>query len=99
MYNSNSSIDDITKATVQSGETFAPAILVGGQTQKSIWYKFTLRTTRSVRVRLTQQGTAIAAGDAGSAVHKGNSCVPVGCRSEYKTYTNCDFWKYLSSVR
>src|SRR6185503_6163486 len=38
---------DLTSATIQAGETFAPAILVAGQTQKSTWYKFSLPTTRS----------------------------------------------------
>src|SRR5215217_6763810 len=47
-----SSADDISKASVQSGETFAPAILVAGQNRKSTWYKFSLPTTRAVRVTL-----------------------------------------------
>ncbi|HEX7847187.1 MAG TPA: hypothetical protein VF476_15405, partial [Chitinophagaceae bacterium] len=69
---------DLTSATVQAGETFAPAILVGGQNQKSIWYKFSLPTTRSVRVTLAQPGSLITAGDAGFAVYKTNSCLPTG---------------------
>jgi hypothetical protein len=40
----------IGSATVQAGETFAPAIFVAGQYRKSIWYKFTIPTNRSVRV-------------------------------------------------
>ena len=43
---------DISNATIQSGETFAPAILVAGQSNKSIWFKFTIPTTRAVRVTL-----------------------------------------------
>jgi gliding motility-associated-like protein len=73
-----SSTFDLTSATVQPGETFAPAILVAGQNQKSIWYKFTLPTTRSVRVALWQSGSAITAGDAGFAVYKTNNCMPAG---------------------
>src|SRR5664279_3021884 len=72
----NSTTDDTSKATVQTGETFAPAILVGGQNQKSMWYKFSLPTTRSLRVTLLQPGIAIAAGDAGFAVYKSDTCLP-----------------------
>ncbi|WP_207496124.1 gliding motility-associated C-terminal domain-containing protein [Aridibaculum aurantiacum] len=73
----NSSTDDISSATVQPTETFAPAILVAGQNKKSIWYKFTLATHRSIRVTLQQPGIAIAAGNAGFAVYKTDSCLPI----------------------
>lgn len=71
-----SNIVDITTATVQTGETFAPAILVAGQSQKSIWYKFTIPTTRAVRVTLAQSGNTITAGDVGFAVYRTNACLP-----------------------
>ena len=71
-----SSSTDITNATVETSETFAPAILVAGQNKKSLWYKFTLPTTRSVRVALDQQGSAITAGEAGFAVYRTNNCLP-----------------------
>src|SRR6185436_6348201 len=61
---------DLTGATVQPGETFAPAILVAGQNQKSAWYRFTIPTTRAIRVTLAQPGSVITAGDAGFAVYK-----------------------------
>lgn len=67
---------DISKATKQTGETFAPAILVASQTDKTIWFKFSTPTTRSVRVTLKQPGIAIAAGDVGFTVYKTNRCVP-----------------------
>ncbi|RPD44808.1 T9SS type B sorting domain-containing protein [Paracnuella aquatica] len=67
---------DISKATKQTGETFAPAILVASQTDKTIWFKFSTPTTRSVRVTLKQPGIAIAAGDVGFTVYKTKSCVP-----------------------
>ena len=67
---------DLTSATVQTGETFAPAILVAGQIQKSVWYKFSIPTTRAIRVTLVQPGSAITAGDAGFAVYKATSCLP-----------------------
>jgi len=44
--------------------------------QKSIWYKFTLPTSRSVRVNLSQPGVAIGASDAGFAIYKISSCLP-----------------------
>ena len=72
----SSSADDVTNATIETGESFAPAILVAGQTQKSIWYRFFLPTTRSVRVTLAQSGTVISAGDIGFTVYKGNTCLP-----------------------
>ena len=71
-----STTNDISQATVQTGETFAPAILVAGQNDKSMWYKFTIGTTRAVRVTLAQPGTTVTAGDAGFAVFKANSCLP-----------------------
>ena len=67
---------DLSNATVESGETYAPAIFVAAQNQKSVWYKFTLPTTRKVRVTLAQQGTAITAGDAGFTVYKSDNCLP-----------------------
>jgi len=67
---------DITSATLQTGETFAPSIIVSGLTKKSVWYKFTLPTTRSVRVSLLQPGSAIQAGNVGFAVYKTSNCVP-----------------------
>jgi hypothetical protein len=66
----------IGSATVEAGETFAPAIFVAGQYRKSIWYKFTIPTNRSVRVTLAQNGSPIAAGDAGFAVYKTTNCLP-----------------------
>ena len=67
---------DLTSATVQTGETFAPAIFVAGLDKKSVWYKFSIPTIRAVRVTLTQPGTTITAGDAGFAVYQTNNCLP-----------------------
>ncbi len=73
----NSASVDITDATTQSGETFAPAILVAGQTDKSIWFKFSIATTRSLRVMLKQPpGTNISTDDVGFTVYKTNKCLP-----------------------
>jgi hypothetical protein len=60
---------DLTNATVQAGETFAPAVFVAALDKKSVWYKFSIPTIRAVRVTLTQPGTAITAGDVGFAVY------------------------------
>ena len=71
-----SSVHDISSATIQSGEVFAPVILTSGLIRKSAWYKFTLPTTRSVRVALEQSGTTIGQSDIGFAVYKTSSCLP-----------------------
>lgn len=67
---------NLSSATVQSGEAFAPAIFVAGLDKKSVWYKFSLPTIRAVRVTLTQPGTTITAGDAGFAVYQTRACLP-----------------------
>jgi gliding motility-associated-like protein len=67
---------DLTTATVQTGETFAPAIFVAGLDKKSVWYKFSIPTIRAVRVTLSQPGTTITAGDVGFAVYKATNCLP-----------------------
>ncbi len=72
----NGAISNISTATVEPGETFAPAILVASQTQKSVWYKFTIPTNRTVRVTLVQSGSGIASGDVGFAIYKSNTCLP-----------------------
>ncbi|MEO7767849.1 MAG: hypothetical protein ABIS01_10495, partial [Ferruginibacter sp.] len=68
---------DMTSATVQTGESFAPAIFVAGLDKKSVWYKFSIPTIRAVRVTLTQPGTTITAGDVGFAVYQTKNCLPV----------------------
>ncbi len=74
--NFTSSQINMTNATVQTGESFAPAIFVAGQDDKSVWFKFSLPTIRAVRVTLSQPGTTITAGDVGFAVYKDNDCLP-----------------------
>lgn len=68
---------NMTNATVQAGETFAPAIFVAGLDKKSVWFRFSLPTIRAVRVTLSQPATDIPAGDAGFAVYKTSNCLPV----------------------
>ena len=103
-----SSVTDISQATFQTGETFAPAILVAGQNKKSMWYKFTIPTTRAIRVTLAQPGTTVTAGDAGFAVYKINTCLPGNANISTKltpigtfgnTYHPCvDSGQYLIQV-
>ncbi|MES2848199.1 MAG: T9SS type B sorting domain-containing protein [Bacteroidota bacterium] len=66
----------LNNATVQGGETFAPAVLLAGLDKKSVWFKFSLPTIRAVRVTLSQPGIAINGGDAGFAVYQANNCLP-----------------------
>ncbi len=79
-----SSQADLTQATVQTGETFAPAIFVAGQDKKSVWFKFSIATIRAVRVTLTQPGTTITAGDAGFAVYQTSNCLPTNAEISSK---------------
>jgi gliding motility-associated-like protein len=72
-----SSVITITPATVQPGESFSPTNSAAGQTEKTIWYKFNLPTSRSITIRLDQNTASIASGDVGFAVYKTSSCVPV----------------------
>jgi hypothetical protein len=72
----NSTQVNIGAATLQTGETFAPGILSAGVSKKSIWYKFTLPTTRAVEVFLKQPAVAIADGNVGFAVYKTSACLP-----------------------
>lgn len=69
-------LSDMTTATIQTGETFAPSITISGFTRRSAWYKFKIPTTRSIRVSLAQPGSTIQAGNVGFAVYKTSACLP-----------------------
>jgi len=71
-----SSSSDLTSATIQAGEEFAPSIFVAAQNQKSVWYKFTIASNRKVTIRLRQAGNTIVAGDVGFAVYYTTACLP-----------------------
>ena len=75
---------DLTNATVQTGEAYAPAIFVAGLDKKSVWYKFSIPTIRALRVTLTQPGTTITAGNAGFAVYQTNTCLPANANISTK---------------
>ena len=75
---------DLTNATVQTSEAYAPAIFVAALDKKSVWYKFSIPTIRAVRVTLTQPGTTITAGNAGFAVYQTNGCLPTNANISNK---------------
>lgn len=66
----------LANATVQVGETFAPALSLASIDKKSVWFKFSLPTTRAVRITMTQPGIAIPAGDAGFTIYQSQACLP-----------------------
>ncbi|MCX7607333.1 MAG: hypothetical protein N2170_08750, partial [Bacteroidia bacterium] len=63
---------DITNATLQVGEYVPPGVPNG----KSVWYRFYLPTTRTVRIVLRQVGTTIDPTHAGWTLYRGNICLP-----------------------
>ena len=67
---------DMTAATSQTSEYYAPSIVVSGLNKKSVWYKFSIPTHRSIRVSVGQPGGAIQAGNVGFAVYKTSNCLP-----------------------
>lgn len=67
---------NLANSTIQPGETFAPALSVATIDKKSAWFRFSLPTTRAVRITLSQPGTAILAGDAGFTVYRAAGCFP-----------------------
>ncbi len=62
----------INAATTQFGEYFAPGVPNG----KSVWYKFSLPTTRKVRILLTQNGLTMSANQAGWTLYNSDACFP-----------------------
>lgn len=66
----------ITAATVQPGEFFHPVQVAAGNIQKSLWYKFTLPTRRSVKIELKQVGNVIPQADVGFTTYKSSTCMP-----------------------
>jgi len=67
---------DISAATMQSGETVPTAIFVAGQYYKSVWFRFSISTSRRLKVTLGQPSINIAAGSVGFTVYKTNNCLP-----------------------
>ncbi len=67
---------DITNATVENNENFYSTISSAGQTEKSIWYKFSLPTSRKCTFSLKQNGNDIPGNSAGFTVYLSNTCMP-----------------------
>lgn len=68
---------NVKNASLQIGEFFPSALVSSGNDKKSVWYKFTIATTRAVRVELKQPiPTTIGESDAGFTVYKTTSCLP-----------------------
>jgi hypothetical protein len=65
---------DISAATMQSGETVPTAIFVAGQYYKSVWFRFSISTSRRLKVTLGQPSINIAAGSVGFTVYKTCDC-------------------------
>ncbi|MDW8417674.1 MAG: PKD domain-containing protein, partial [Bacteroidia bacterium] len=63
---------NITNATLQAGEYIPPGVPNG----KSVWYRFYLPTTRTVRIILRQVGTSIDPTHAGWTLYRGTTCLP-----------------------
>ncbi|MCB9231372.1 MAG: PKD domain-containing protein [Bacteroidia bacterium] len=66
---------DITSATLQFGEFVHPAQVAQ---DKSVWYKFSIPTTRNVRIILKQTGPpyALAPTQAGWTLYRTQNCFP-----------------------
>lgn len=64
---------DMTTATAQPGEYFSPGVPNG----KSVWYRFSLPTTREVQILLSQDSSnSIPQNDAGWTLYRNGSCLP-----------------------
>ncbi len=69
-------LTNMSAATMQTGETVPPSVLISGLNRRSVWYKFYIASTRSVTVTLGQPTSSIQAGNVGFAVYKANQCLP-----------------------
>jgi hypothetical protein len=63
---------DITGATLQPAEYIPPGVPNG----KTVWYRFFIPTTRTIRIILRQVGTSIDPTKAGWTLYRTNSCLP-----------------------
>ena len=77
-----SSETDISNATVESDENFYSTIQSAGQTEKTIWYKFTLPTSRKCTFYLKQNGNDIPGNSAGFTVYLADKCLPKSSQAE-----------------
>nr|MCU0390270.1 hypothetical protein [Thermoflexibacter sp.] len=68
----------------QPGEVFSPSILSSGLNRRSVWFKFTIASTRSVTVNLQQPASVIQAGNVGFTVWKTSACLPAATQVSNK---------------
>ena len=73
---------DITDATTESAETFYSTIESAGQTNKTIWYKFSLPTARKCTFSLKQIGNGIQGNAAGFTVYLAKNCYPTSKQAD-----------------
>ncbi len=71
-----SSSVDVTNATIQNGENFHSIQKNSGNNVKSVWFKFTIPTARSIKLKLTQVGNTIPQSDAGITTYFTSGCLP-----------------------
>ena len=67
---------DITSATLQTGEYIPPGVPNG----KTVWYRFYLPTTRTIRIILRQTGSSIDPTHAGWTLYRDTTCLPGASR-------------------
>ncbi len=67
-----SAVVKLQGATLQPGE-YVPS---GVPNSKTVWYKFSLPTTKRVKIILKQTGTTMNASDVGWTLYKNASCLP-----------------------
>ncbi|MCS7152364.1 MAG: PKD domain-containing protein [Bacteroidia bacterium] len=71
-----SQVVDITHATLQAGEYVPPGVPNG----KTVWYRFYLPTTRTVRIVLRQVGNTIDPTHAGWTLYRADACLPTSAQ-------------------
>ncbi|MDW8014401.1 MAG: PKD domain-containing protein [Bacteroidia bacterium] len=71
-----SDVVDITHATLQPGEYIPPGVPNG----KSVWYRFYLPTTRTVRIVIRQVGIGIDPTHVGWTLYRGTACLPTAAQ-------------------
>ncbi len=67
---------DVTNATIQANENFHSIQSNSGNNSKSVWFKFTIPTARSINLKLSQVGNTIPQSDAGITTYFTNGCLP-----------------------
>ncbi|MDZ4757499.1 MAG: PKD domain-containing protein [Bacteroidota bacterium] len=72
----SSSNVDMTNATIQQGENFHSIQKSSNNNVKSVWFKFTIPTARSINLKLNQVGNTIPQSDAGITTYFTSNCLP-----------------------